>query len=473
MLEPLRARLEDALDFAPLCGLLKKTPDGRLMHAPFALFPCPIDPASDAALRALTAPFNRLALAVSNDLDFLSEALAVAAGSDPFIERLLAIARAAGRRQPLQLQLIRSDYFLQPSGPGPLPQIRQVELNTIAASYLGLAGRVNRLHRHLLRDTAWSDALIANDPIPGVVEGVAEALRRYGVPGACVAMVVQPGEANVFDQRLLQMALSEAGVASRRVTLQQIGRQGRLKEGHLVLDGQVIAMAYFRAGYGPEDYAEPSAWQGRELVENSSAIAVPTVATQLAGTKKVQQLLATPQILRKFAADSDAARMEAAFAGIFALEQPVESENGSQPAWRAALAEPGGFVLKPQREGGGHNLYGEEMVQRLNALKPAQRGAYILMERIRPFLHPVGLVADGTLSEGVGVSEIGRFGLLLAQGDELLRNDDLGYLVRTKGSEVREGGVSAGFGFLGSLLAMTPEQAYGTIPPNFPHPAAP
>lgn len=47
-----------------------------------------------------------------------------------------------------------------------------------------------------------------------------------------------------------------------------------------------------------------------------------------------------------------------------------------------AREDPGSFVLKPQREGGGNNLYGEQLAQRLADSKGL--GAFILMQRIRP-----------------------------------------------------------------------------------------
>jgi glutathione synthase len=56
------------------------------------------------------------------------------------------------------------------------------------------------------------------------------------------------------------------------------------------------------------------------------------------------------------------------------------------PATREVLAQaqsnPDDFVLKPQREGGGNNLYGQQLSERLQD----KRGlaAYILMQRIRP-----------------------------------------------------------------------------------------
>jgi hypothetical protein len=47
-----------------------------------------------------------------------------------------------------------------------------------------------------------------------------------------------------------------------------------------------------------------------------------------------------------------------------------------------AEASPEDYVLKPQREGGGNNLYGDQIVERLKQRKGL--AAYILMQRIRP-----------------------------------------------------------------------------------------
>ena len=47
-----------------------------------------------------------------------------------------------------------------------------------------------------------------------------------------------------------------------------------------------------------------------------------------------------------------------------------------------AEAAPDDFVLKPQREGGGNNLYGGELAARLRQREGL--AAFILMQRIRP-----------------------------------------------------------------------------------------
>ena len=49
------------------------------------------------------------------------------------------------------------------------------------------------------------------------------------------------------------------------------------------------------------------------------------------------------------------------------------------------MATPERFVLKPQREGGGNNVYGEDIKPFLESIRTSkERNAYILMDRIQP-----------------------------------------------------------------------------------------
>ena len=50
----------------------------------------------------------------------------------------------------------------------------------------------------------------------------------------------------------------------------------------------------------------------------------------------------------------------------------TDEERDAAEAMAAARAEPGGFVMKPQREGGGHNLFGNEIAEALKSLSRAQ-----------------------------------------------------------------------------------------------------
>jgi hypothetical protein len=64
-----------------------------------------------------------------------------------------------------------------------------------------------------------------------------------------------------------------------------------------------------RAGYTPDDYPTESEWLGRELIESSAAVKCPNISYHLAGTKKVQQVLANPNELEKFMSSEDCAQL--------------------------------------------------------------------------------------------------------------------------------------------------------------------
>lgn len=455
--------LDTVVDFALTHGLIKRADDSGVSHSPVTLQPCPIDAWTCAAMRDVTAPFNRLAHDVANDLVFLREALAHVVTTDEFTRRLLELAQTRASAQPWRFAITRSDYFLQADSAREHPLIRQVELNTIAASYLGLAGAVTRFHQSLLSLAPTRGRLVPNDPLATVARAFADVFAHYGHDDACVLMVVQPDERNVFDQRLLEIALAAHGIPVERAALETIGEHAVLRDGHLTLNGRIAAITYFRAGYRPQDLQTEIAWTARARIEASSTISVPDIALQLSGTKKVQQLLTKPAVLRAFCTEDDAQMLEATFAGMFTLEQPIQSQDpehrDTQSAWQDAIHHPDRYVLKPQREGGGFNFYGDHMAQHLARLTPEQRDAYVLMERIRPIQHTATCLADGRLSHGPVVSEIGRFGVLFARGDEVGFNRDAGYLVRTKHTDANEGGVSSGAGHLDSLRETTIDSA--------------
>ena len=188
----------------------------------------------------LQLDFNNLVHTVSLDYEFLMEHLSPVAESDEFQDRLLKILKSVkeeGVRQKLCLGVHRSDYMLH-AAPGALLVPKQVEINTIASSFAGLSGLVSLLHRFLLERLPVPGMSPAdcpdNCPIDGIADGIAEACRRYAaaeppsVPSAeprklAVLFVVQAGEGNVFDQRLLELRLWErAKLPVIRATLGEV-----------------------------------------------------------------------------------------------------------------------------------------------------------------------------------------------------------------------------------------------------------
>jgi len=81
---------------------------------------------------------------------------------------------------------------------------------------------------------------------------------------------------------------------------------------------------YFRAGYTPDHYPSEREWGARLLLERSLAIKSPSINYHLAGTKKVQQELASPGILEKYISDPiQVDAMKEIFTGLYSLDNVI------------------------------------------------------------------------------------------------------------------------------------------------------
>lgn len=440
--------IASAVDIALACALLQRTENGSLTHCPLMLSPAKVTDLLITQLESLAQPLALLIHRVANNLEFLGEQLQFTAANDEYTGFLLSLAQSQGHQDRLRFSITRSDYFITQQG----DSLRQVEFNTIAASYIGLSEKITEFHQIWgnLSNETWD--LLPNQPIAIVADAFVTVMKEYNVDDAYVLFVVQANERNVFDQRLLEIALIERGIRVVRASLEAIGEQGELHQGHLVLNGEIAAITYFRAGYRPDELESEIARQGRQLIARSTTISVPDLPTHLAGTKKIQQVLTNPQLLKLFLNEQDIAVVRSAFAQIYPLDVSIAFAGKTMLAKEAAILQPEQFVLKPQREGGGFNLYGEELRQCLQNLPTEAGNAYILMERLYPPVSQGWGLREGKLWQGQVVHEIGQYGVLIAYGDRILTNQAAGYLVRTKLGEMNEGGISAGYGHLNSLL---------------------
>lgn len=216
---------------------------------------------------------------------------------------------------------------------------------------------------------------------------------------------------------------------------------------------------YFRAGYGPGDYPDSKAWDARLQIERSNAIKCPSVLTQLAGAKKVQQVLATPKsadeppILHRFMQSSaeNITALEKTFTNIYPLDSTPSGLSARKIALDPELSK--GYVLKPQREGGGNNIYRSAIPPFLQSLPETHWKSYILMEIITPPPVHNMILRNGVVEKGGVICELGIYGTCLwdSKSKEVLHNEGgEGYLLRTKGDKSEEGGVAAGFGSMDS-----------------------
>jgi len=112
-------------------------------------------------------------------------------------------------------------------------------------------------------------------------------------------------------------------------------------------------------------------------------------------------------------------------------------------------------VLKPQREGGGNNTYGEDIPDYLEKIDKSTWKGFILQELIETAPLSNSIYRNGQINAGRVICELGVYGVCVwrtaHQKVEILHNSEAGWLLRTKAAESHEGGVAAGFGALDSV----------------------
>lgn len=279
-----------------------------------------------------------------------------------------------------------------------------------------------------------------------------DAWKLYGNPKAVILFIVEDITYNISDQRTHEFEISRLNPTAKviRRTLTDIANRGRLSNTkELIIDTFEVGVVYFRAGYEPNHYPSQKEWDSRLMIERSTAVKCPTIQYHLAGTKKVQQELSRPGVLETFLTEPKKIEsVRQLFVGLYGLDF---DELGEQ-ALQMALDEPEKFVLKPQREGGGNNIYGIKVRDAmLNMKQSKERAAYILMERIIPpvvkgYILRAGVKSPPPLMDLV--TEIGIYGVIIGDEQNVIVNKQVGHMLRTKSSTSDEGGVAAGIGAL-------------------------
>ncbi|KAI8817461.1 glutathione synthase [Fimicolochytrium jonesii] len=468
---------DHAVDWALAHGLVIRAPPTSTTptsniplttHAPFALFPSPFPRKAFEFAVKIQPLFNQLVESVARDRGFLEETMESLSKVDDFTGRLYAIYKhvnSEGIQQSISLGLHRSDYLLHLSSDSSqeaTPQ--QVELNTIASSFSSLSHLTHDLHKYLIDRTRTlldkdpssrsitSEAIPPNASLYSIARGIGKAAELYNVPNAIAVMIVQPGERNAFDQRWIEYTLfNEFKVKLVRLSLADVAKRAKLEgvDRRLVIDGEEVAVVYFRAAYTPVDYPSEKEWEARLLIERSNAIKCPNIAHHLVGTKKVQQILAKPGLLERFLkSQEECDLLRSSFTNLYPLD---DTQEGNAAA-AMALETPERFVMKPQREGGGNNLYGPDIPTALRSMSLHERNAYILMDLIQPSHIASVTVRHGEIIRGELISELGIYGVWISDGDKVHVNEQGGYLLRTKFANSNEGGVAAGFAVLDSPL---------------------
>ncbi|CAL1287841.1 unnamed protein product [Larinioides sclopetarius] len=403
---------EAAKDYALFKGISMRTRDLGLdarVPVPVCLVPSPFPKDLFQHVGDMQPYLNYILHKIAYSKDILKECLSSTMEADEFTRNIFKIYEASENDQVVQFWFV--------------------------LDRLGMKGFENKLP--------------TNQSVFTLAQGIISAWDAYGNTSAVILFVVEDVTYNICDQRALEYAILEyeCRLEVLRCSFKELRTCAKLKGKTLFVKGKEVSVVYYRTGYMP-DQLEAEDWEVRLLMERSKAIKCPSAGLHLAGTKKVQVYLSKPGILEKFVKKEIADQLRKLFASQHSLEMGPDGDEAVQ----MGIKNPDKYVLKPEREGGGNNLYGEDLKNLLEKIQDSEkRKAYILMERINPPLIPNCIIRRDNKPEITNIiCELGIFGTILGNNEDIYVNNLAGHLIRSKATDTAECGIAAGFGALDS-----------------------
>uniref|UniRef100_A0A914H704 Glutathione synthetase n=1 Tax=Globodera rostochiensis TaxID=31243 RepID=A0A914H704_GLORO len=460
--QDLEGLIEQAKIMAMNIGLITRTNAHKDKNdvaefVPFTLFPSPFPRKLFLQAYNIQKEMNLLYFLISLDHKFLEETLQTVAETNENVRGMLGIFKKVneeGNKQPITLVLERSDYMahVNKNENEQNFELKQIEVNIGPMGGPARADRIAKIHRHLMQKTRHDlTNMPENDASTIIAMGLYMAWKSFGDPEAIMVVVAgrmyQNFEQHQLSQKIQEMSDYQIKIA--HLSLAECGKELTLDENDFILryNGKAVALVYHKTFVIKPTQEQLNA---RLKIERSTAIKCPTVALELACTKKVQQALALPGVLERFITNKEVvASIRSTFAGLWGLEKDDEE---TRQIIEDAIENPDNYVLKPSEEGGGNNFWGEEISQKLRTFDPSERAAHILMQRLYPMPMKNFLVRPfkPVKLEEV-VSELSIYGFLLGNAREksVQSNERRGFMLRTKLENTTEGGIGAGGGLWG------------------------
>jgi len=502
-------------------------------------------------LTAIPAPWPRKSLAVAN---YVSSLMSILLGlvsqdkkwifeclkdggvleDDEFTKELVNIMMETTNKSPLELTLFRHDFMLHvPNNSQPIldPKyghlpIKNVEMNTMSVALSYLSDKIQAIHNRTLNRLIhcghWPNVDMEKNRLKGsgcetFTSSISSTLREYNQIRSSISrpqirvslMVTEDYETNSIDQLgMWRCADGEFCTIPIMRTLSYLLTS--FKEGNLYKDEndnlilkelnrdseaveKEISLVYWRVFYHPRHTDGPhknDLMKLRKFIEATAAIKLPTLASQLAGTKEIQKRLVSRTLVERYLTvdvfNGDKVVQQRSIDLLISCMARQTDPLDDIKLFNEVLTieERKKWVLKPQLEGGGNNLFDDAMVDKLKILKetkiPGQTG-YVLMELIRPPSHNATVLdidtdacslktfdADselGVYSAAVFFNRNGDGGRepnIIKLNESLIGLDDKlkipnifqmrtgGTVLRTKPKDVKEGGIHAGFGWMDS-----------------------
>lgn len=448
------------------------------------LFPTPFPKTLYEEALSLQKAYNQLYAEIAEKPDWLYQVLKDIIEVDPLANALWSIYQEVEKEGFLQnttLGIFRSDYMIHAQNGTDKLELKQVEFNTVACAGGVHSNMISDMHRHLFRKGYQSSyafgldapSLPPNSTLETIVAGLEGARYHYEIDGhdidhgksvsgkTCILMVVQPHNFNIADERPIEYALWDKGNPTYRVTFgsEVLSQTSLTPTGELIYavpnssTQKEVSVVYFRSGFEAREY-DDIGQRARFQLEKSRAIKCPSLLSHLTTFKKVQQALClrygTSELFHQVNED-DEDRLKGTFAPQYPLDKSKLGEHGRELALNPETAR--NHILKPSREGGGHNYYGEDITKFLEATPKEMWHQYILMERITPPLVSNILMSPRGLYKGLVISELGVFGVCiwktagkLSRRSEMIENYQPCCSSKTKDASVNEMSVVKGYG---------------------------
>lgn len=209
-----------------------------------------------------------------------------------------------------------------------------------------------------------------------------------------------------------------------------------------------VSVIYYRAGYEDVEYDEHGK-ETRLRLELSPAIKCPDILTHLTTFKAVQHALASSDAVKRFLPMQQAERVQKTFMPMHTLDE-ASSAGRETRRWALDPGKTKSYVLKPNLEGGGHNVFGEDIPEFLRSIREDEWSRFTLMKMIEPPETMGLLMMPADIYQGPVLSELGILGTCIwkREGKEvtMIENRAAGFTFKTKPAEELEMSVVKGYG---------------------------
>ncbi|MCP3673890.1 MAG: hypothetical protein GY829_05405 [Gammaproteobacteria bacterium] len=416
------------------------SPTGQFNPVSLTLSPWKLSPSLFQRAKDTASALSRLFLQVSRNNNYLKMSLADYNNSSDLLGQMKQVIKTHLKITATSINISRQDLMLNNNY-----QWQLVESNSIAAGMGPFCETLINIQKQLPQNQSIN--YVDNDATALQSQAIfraASAISNNHRP--LIIFVIEAGEDNIYDQKMLANGIKEYGGIVIYKTLRELKRELSSNSTHLQLEnyGQVDMM-YFRTGYNLKDYIvdNEQLLQLRVWIEQHQVAVAPGINHQIATSKWLQMKLSTLTV-RELVDNFKLNQHQATLAASALNSRYIIPENRKEIEQKLLTGQ---WILKTQNEGGG-NVFDENSDLSITGNNSNQ---LMLMEKINTIYRTDTVKAfsnDQVVTFQKLIPELGIFTL----EDEHCFG---GYLLRSKPANKLEAGVHKGEGLLdciGQLL---------------------